>query len=348
MSEKKRLDYRHIICITITLVFVLCGVLHYMGAIGRIIEGCRDFVISIGYYICEMFEIKHGITPTVNELPKVPYFSFLQTSYPTTWFPVSWSEFQNAWSNYWQLWIDKNNFLNYLLLLCRIIIQPLEFFIDILPLIFLLYFVLKRYLVKENNDYDKDSRPLKAFKRFAAHTYHPVKSWCIAFYTFIKENKTYWITWLCLWAFYFNIFAIFIEFLAYYLYFSVSFDVTSLYLQIYKLFLDLSVPFTSIPLWIWIIFGIALFGVIRKKIAYARLNHYERRNRGFINARPIVYMLCGTMGKRKTTAITDMAMSQEVMFRDKAFEKLLENDLKFPNFPWCNLENELKRAMEYH
>lgn len=43
-----------------------------------------------------------------------------------------------------------------------------------------------------------------------------------------------------------------------------------------------------------------------------------------------------------------MALSQEVMFRDKAFEKILENDLKFPAFPWCNLENELRRAMEYH
>ena len=34
--------------------------------------------------------------------------------------------------------------------------------------------------------------------------------------------------------------------------------------------------------------------------------------------------------------------------RRNAFEKILENDLKFPNFPWINLENELKRAMEYH
>lgn len=59
-------------------------------------------------------------------------------------------------------------------------------------------------------------------------------------------------------------------------------------------------------------------------------------------------MGCGTMGKKKTTFITDVALSQEVMFRDKAFEKILENDLKFPFFPWINFENALKKAMEKH
>lgn len=40
------------------------------------------------------------------------------------------------------------------------------------------------------------------------------------------------------------------------------------------------------------------------------------------------------MGKGKTTTITDMAISKSVMFRDKAFELILENDMKFPYFPW--------------
>ena len=43
-----------------------------------------------------------------------------------------------------------------------------------------------------------------------------------------------------------------------------------------------------------------------------------------------------------------MALSQEAMLRDKAFEKILENDLKFPNFPWVNLENAIKCEMGKH
>lgn len=347
-NDKKRLDYRHIICISITIGFILCGVFRYFGALGRMIESVRDFGLSVGYYFCEMFEIPHTITPTVNELPKIPFFDFIQTSTPSTPLPDTAEGFQSTWARYWQLWATKNNFTGYLSFLGDLLYVICKVVVIILPFILAAYMYLKQCLKKENNDYDKDSRPLKAFKWLSAHTYRLVKRWLTAFLAFVKERSVYWKTWLVLWLFYFNVIAIILEFLAYYFYFVVSFDVANLYRQVYKLFLDLSVPFKAIPVWAWVIIGLVLFDKFRKNLAYARLNHYEMRNRGFINARPIVYMVCGTMGKKKTTAITDMALSQEVMFRDKAFEKILENDLKFPFFPWCNLENDLKRAMEYH
>ena len=88
--------------------------------------------------------------------------------------------------------------------------------------------------------------------------------------------------------------------------------------------------------------------IIRKNIGYNELNHMEMMNRGFINERPLGVMVCGTMGKKKTTMLTDMALSKEIMFRDKAFELLLECDLEFPNFPWINLENNIKYLMSEH
>ena len=58
-------------------------------------------------------------------------------------------------------------------------------------------------------------------------------------------------------------------------------------------------------------------------------------------------MACGSMGKKKTTLITDMALSQEVMFRQKALKILQDNDLKFPHFPWICFEKELQKCMEH-
>ena len=81
-------------------------------------------------------------------------------------------------------------------------------------------------------------------------------------------------------------------------------------------------------------------------MAKSHLRHMEARNCGFINELSIVNMACGSMGKKKTTLITDMALSQEVMFRQKAFELLQSNDMKFPNFPWINLENVIKIAVK--
>ena len=342
MSEKKRIDYRHIICIAITLGFVACAVFMFPSALGRIIEGGRDFGLSVAFYFCRLLNIPNNITPTVNELPN------MDGILPSVPIADDWEQFKADFAAYWRLWADADNFLSYFSFLGNLLYKICVFILLVMPVFIVAVVMLGRYLRRQNNDFDKDSRPLKAVKQISRYTYRPVKSWFIGFFGFVREHKPYWVAWLCIWAYNFNLFTIALEFFAFYFYFVVSYDFVNIYRQVYKLFLDLYVPFTFIPLWAWAVIALVLFDKFRKSIAYARLNHYERRNRGFINARPIVYMVCGTMGCKKTTAITDMAMSQEVMFRDKAFEKILENDLKFPFFPWCNLENELRRAMEYH
>ena len=90
-----------------------------------------------------------------------------------------------------------------------------------------------------------------------------------------------------------------------------------------------------------------IFNHWRKKIALNRLRHFEARNCGFINELPIVSMSCGSMSRKKTTLITDMVLSQEVMFRQKAFQILQTNDMKLPHFPWIMFEDELRACMEH-
>ena len=349
--RKSKLNYRHIICIGITLGFIALGVFRFSNALGRLIESLRDVGTSFAYYLCELFDFNGVITPTVNDLPKIPFFGSFNPSnstLPTVSIPENWAAFKLKWAQYWKLWANKDNFDGYLGVLSNILYVVSKIVLLALPFILCVWLMIKQLLNAENNDYNKDSKALERFKRFTERVYVPVKRWFCGFVSFVKARKCYYLTWLFLWLFYFNVLTIVIEFAAFYFYFVVSFDLINLYKQVYKLCLDLYVPLHFIPWWAWIVVGLVLLDKFRKNIAYARLNHFERRNRGFINDRPIVYMVCGTMGKKKTTTITDMALSQEVMLRDKAFEKILENDLKYPCFPWINLENELKRAMEYH
>lgn len=128
---------------------------------------------------------------------------------------------------------------------------------------------------------------------------------------------------------------------------SLSFDVANLYVQVCKLIIDLQVIFRHFPWWSIVTVCWLFFNRWRKKIALNRLRHFEARNCGFINELPIVSMSCGSMGKRKTTLITDMVLSQEVMFRQKALSILQQNDMKFPNFPWIKFEDELRACMEH-
>ena len=345
----KKIDYRHFICVAITLAFVLVAIFVFPSALGRLIESVRDFGLSSAYYFCNIFGIETSIMPTVNDLPKMPFFDLPNMpSSPVPSLPETFEGFKVKWHEYWQLAVTSRNIVGYLDFLGRLLLVVVNAILYIIPFVFILYMAMKEVLDKENNDYNIDSKPLIIARCISDKTYKPAKDWIVDFVAFVKDNKAYYILWAVIWAYSFNPFTIVVEFLAFYFYFAVTWDMVHIYRQVYKLAIDLWTPFNFIPWYVWCVIALAVFDYIRRKIGFAVLNHNEMKNRGFINERPIVFMGCGTMGKKKTTFITDVALSQEVMFRDKAFEKILENDLKFPNFPWINLENALKKAMDNH
>lgn len=338
-NERRKFNYRHIICMAISLGFIICGIFIFYPSVIRIIESGRDFGLSVAYFVTSLFGFENAVIPTVTTLPAVE---------PIIGLPATFEAFKGKFAAYWRSWASLTNLNSYAGFIANIMFWLCMAILIIMPFAVLLYVALGRYTKTQNNDYNIDSRPLKAFKWFALHIYSSVKSWFIGMFSFIKERKAYWILWLCMWLFYFNVFAIVIEFIAYYLYFVVSFDVGSLYLQVYKLFLDLSVPFGFIPIWAWVVIAYFILNAVCKRMAYDKLYHNERRNCGFINERGITTIVYGAMGAGKTTQISDMALSAEIQLRDSAFEIILETDMKFPFFPWCNLENELKRAIARH
>lgn len=178
---KIKFDYRHIICIAITLAFLSCAFFVFPSALGRIIEGGRDFGLSIAYYFAELFGISHNIVPTVNELPEMPFFPSYggETVLPSVPVADDWEQFKTDFTAYWKIWIDNGNFLSYLSFLGTLLSKVCIIILLVLPVFFVIYVFLKIYLKKQNNDYDKDSRPLKIVKAIAKYTYIPVKNWVI-------------------------------------------------------------------------------------------------------------------------------------------------------------------------
>ncbi len=335
----KSLDYRHYICIAITLAFVATSIFAFPYAFKRICECFRDFGTSIAYYFCKLFGIDE-VRATINDVSEMPI-------YLPNGFPATWEEFQAYWAQYWNIFFKWETMSAYWQTVGNVALS-FAYILLFVPILIVVYYVLKRVLDKQNNDYNVDSKHLRRFKKLSDKTYRPAKAWLQGFIGFVKENKAYYIIWTCIFAYAFNFFAIAIEAVSYYFYFCMSFDFVHLYRQIYKLVVDLSVVVTKIPLWLWLIIAYGVICSVRKKIAYSRLQHFEMKNRGFINERSIVCFIVGTMGKGKTTMEIDMGLSTEAMFRDKAFELLLENDLRFPYFPWINFENALRNAMEKH
>lgn len=338
----KKVNYRHYIFSGLVLVSLLLSVFHFKGALTRIWESIRDLALSIGYYFCELMKIDHSIVPTVDNISVVPWT-------PILGLPATWEEFQLLWEKYWILFSTKETIEGYLIWLGNTILALAQWILLVLlPLLLVLYLIFDRYMSSVNNDYNKQSPAVTKYKAFVQRFYVPLKNWFVELIQFGKEHPVYKKILLVIWMYNFNVISIFLEFFAFYLFFVVEFDLLNIYRQVYKLFVDLTPMLAFVPTIVFIILGLCIFHGWRKRMGFATLHHHEMCNCGFINERPIVTMCCGTMGKGKTTQITDMALSTEILFRDKAFEKILEQDLKFPYFPWQNLENAIKKAMANH
>lgn len=330
-------DYRHWIMITFIVASVALIPFFFQYAHLRIWESCDAFGNSFKYYISELLGIELHGEITVNEFTQQPFELPLHL-------PRTWDEFKTNISGYWSLFFSMENFTAYMGKVADVLFYITKIILIVMP-VFLIGFIVSLFIGrKQNNDYGKESKALRSFKRFELKVCKPVKNWFVDFVGFVREHTAYLKILAWIWAYSFNVIAIVISFFAYYLYFISALKTATLYIQLVKLLMDVSV----VPTAVWVFIAVIAFLKFRKSIGYSRLNHMEMKDRGFINERPIVLMLCGTMGKKKTTIITDMALSQEIMFRYKAFEKILDCDLKFPYFTWINLEREIKHAMAVH
>ena len=332
----RKIDYRYCILLFIT-AFSLAHWTRFPYALSRVIDSFKDLGTSLAYYVAEVFDTGHNVNATVNQVPSMPSAG-----------PSDWEVFKAHWVAYWKAFVDGTNVTLYFLYVARtllIIAQTIMIFI-LLLIGFRLW--LKRYLEKQNNSYNKDSKALTIHKWIVFHVYMPIKEWFIGIFTYIKERPQFWKAWLWIWAFYFNVITIVVEFFAFYFYFAASMKFTAIFRQFRKLYLDLKAPLKFIPLWAWIVLAIVLFYRWRRNVARSRQYHFEARNCGFWAERSIVTMLCASMGMGKTTAMVDGGLSELVRQRRKAFEMLLENDLKFPYFPWVNLEKSIQRGIEGH
>lgn len=338
--------HKHILSIAITIGIILIGIFAFTNTLGRTVESFRDLGLSIAFFFCELFFIPHSITPTVTALAKIPFWG-VSADVPTTFLPDNFQDFKTSWSAYWRLWASMDNFKAYLNVFPDVLFYICMGVLILLPFVVVLKLLINRYVKVQNNLYNHDTKPLRIFKRIALHVYHPIKRFVTDYIDFVRERKQYYLTWLLLFLWYFNVFTVLIEFIAYYFYFVIAFDVSTVYQQVYKLFIDLSVPFSFLPWWCWCIVAVVLLSVFARSIGYRRLRANEARNNKFISNRGVVTIVYGAMGVGKTTQITDMALSTEIQFRNTAFEIILKTDMQFPYFPWINLENLLRHAM-YH
>ena len=236
------------VCTAITFILLILGFFRFSSCLGRLWESLRDFGLSIAYAFCDWFDIGAEITPTVNE-----YSAYLFLDIP----PLEWETLQMKWTEYWTEFVNTDNMIIYLyyVIYYSTSVAPVVMFA--VPLWFALKRLFNKYYLRESKTPETDeekkdetrpienSKPLRGWHWLYFTIIVKIENWFIGLYDFVRERKELYQSWLLLVCLYFNAFTIFFEFLAYYIYFSVSLDLINLYRQGYKLLVDLS-PLLSV------------------------------------------------------------------------------------------------------
>ena len=345
LSKLRKLNYLHYVCVGITLLFLGLGFL-FPNAIPRLCEAFRDLGLSCAYYAMGLAS-DGGANPIKVTVTDMPSWIWAESPFGSLPFmPENWEAFTAAWGEYWTRFASQENLAAYGEALGNFFYSFSRFLLIFLPFALVLVIYCKRYTEVENNDNNKDSKPLRLWKAFVFTVCYRVRDFAKSLVAFVKENSAYWKLWLTIWLLYFNAVTIIVAFVAYYLYFIVSFDVGTIYTQVLKLLDDLTPMIKFIPGAIWCVIGFTVLHFINRHRAFNRLYKNEERNEEFVAERGVNTIFCGEMGVGKTSALTSVALTTEVKFRNDAFEILLECDMTFPNFPWCNLRTEIKNAIE--
>lgn len=214
----------------------------------------------------EWFLSLFGMTPDVPTVPDVPTPTPTPPavpSVPDVSLPSKWEVFKENWALYWQAFVKPKNLLLYWYYLLWYFSIALTVIMIVVPLWKImkkafpkLYF---RPKIEPPEKAQDETRPIKRslllrlWHFFYFHTLVYVGRFFVNLYCFIKEHDNLWRFWALLFVLYFNVLTIIIEFTAYYVWFAVAQDISTLYQQLYKLVLDLKPFWESVSVVGWLV-----------------------------------------------------------------------------------------------
>ena len=337
MEKEKTFKIYDLVLILFFVTSVIACPMLYTASLVRAWDGLKDFWFSLVYYFSAFADVETKVT--VIEFPSLDVLDYL---------PYDFDEIFRKLKDMWGVFFDSDCFRAYMVKISRFFNTISKVSLPLIIIIPCLFISIKSKVLEPNEDkHGERSKYLLWFEGKPLEKIRALIAWFKELFNIFASKKYYLYPISIIWLLNLNIVSIGLEFLAYYFYFAMSQDVLNLFsIQIGKLMLDVVIMLSSAPLVFWLIVAYAIICIVRRYIGFKKLDEVEESVRAFMKRLPICILVCGLMGSKKTTTITDMAISEEIRLRNDALENILEIDCKFPNFPWINLEDDIKKAME--
>ena len=235
---KRYRRFNIIVTVVIFVGFTLFGIFVFQVSYYRSYEALIDLYGSFKYYFRNLFGIETSGFPSVILPSKV-----LDNS---TNLPSDFGGFTQRTKDYFYWFFNGENFKLWGAVTAEQLTEFMKIITILLPCFILVIVVIKRIYGAVNNNYNADTKPLKAYKWLTKKTVLPLRNMILAYIDFVRQNRWIWITWLVIWIFHLNLATIVIEFFAYYFFFAITFQLDTIYPQFVKLAVDLQVLFTHV------------------------------------------------------------------------------------------------------
>ncbi|MBE6702124.1 MAG: hypothetical protein E7585_01770 [Ruminococcaceae bacterium] len=196
-----------------------------------------------------------------------------------------------------------------------------------------------------NNDYNKDTVPLRLFKLFVAKPYRWIKDRVLDVWSFFR-NTYWWRLFWALWLLYFGVYTVILEFAAYYLWLITTLSFSTIHIQLMKLIVDILLMFHTLPWFCWVAIGIWIYERWRLSYGADKLYAFSAHNKRLLKELPMCNYIVGLMRSGKDMMMNDMAITFSALDRDANLEILNENMLKFPRFPWILFELDIQQQIK--
>lgn len=323
---------RVITCILIALSVSLTFT-RFSVVFERTKQAFEDCGRTLAYHVLGWANQHGKIKTTVQEMP----------SNMSALLPLSWAEFKAGMTVFGHLLINKYNLAAYfawiggvfynvgaVLLPCLIL---LGFFVGVMWLLFRI----------PDNEKGCDSAPLRAWKFLEDLIWCPIKNFVWDYLSYLViEGRKFAVVLCIVWAVNLNVITVALETLAWILWVCWSHGFSNIFLQIAKLLADVSVLFQTLPVWLLFLIGYGIFTLWRRAVGFSKLKDDEASNERFLRRYPGMLLLTGPPRAGKTKGITDMALTQEVVFRKICEKQAQKRHMQFEHFNWECVRNSIK------
>ena len=335
----RKFNYRHLVGIVILITSLLFAIFCVPWVFQRTLEMFVNLLQSLKFYFLTLVWIDTVPPSGIGNVSGVDH---------KIAFPINWEEFKISFVKFWETFFNGDNFSAWVSKFGEVMLIVLTVLQFVLILGLLIKLLLSRSLETTNNDYGKDSKPLKAFKRIEK-LFVPVKKWFKDLSLFFKTTKVpYKKLFIVIWLYNLNVYTIIGEALAFLFFFVSSLDFSTFFTQIYKLIFDISLMLKALPWYVWVMLVIMFLRKRRIKKGLKKLNHMQAQNCGFVKSLGVATLITGPMNFGKTKLLTSMSLNLTTIYKETAKDSLFKIDFKFRHFPFINFENSLKRAILDH